>query len=337
MNFTCHGTVTHWRAAAEISTTGNRNTNATLGIWRERSSQPGTYDRVASIELGTCGSGVEATAVAGMTGVYECTLPESLRVAVQPGDIVGIDLPGSNEYKFRIYFDRDGEPTNYEYSGNISTATISEGLSVIQEQPQLSLTVETVAATTTQSPPATTLSTTTDRSTTQDPTTTLFTARTEGTTTAHTEERTQDSTTMEAVTSSAAQPEERLNIGLIVGAVVGSVLVLTVLSIIITLTLALVYAARKYKTVPRNGGGRTRRSRNGDLSMEMKVNKSYIAVNRGISIEENVAYGQCSSYNDYVYDIIADDTASNVTHPSTTNHTYADVHGVNEAVYDYIQ
>ena len=51
------------------------------------------------------GSGVEVSAVAGMTGVYECTLPENLRVAVQPGDILGIDLPGSNEYKFRIYFD----------------------------------------------------------------------------------------------------------------------------------------------------------------------------------------------------------------------------------------
>ena len=163
MNFTCSGTVTHWRAAGEFRTGGNAEINSVLSIWREKSG--GTYDRVDGIELGRCGSGVQATLVTGMSNIYKCTLPESERVSVQPGDIVGIELPSDNRAKFRLYFDSSSSgPTNYVFNGHDSMFSLSQASSTrIQDQPQISLTVDR----TTVPPSSTTETLSTDPATTQ--------------------------------------------------------------------------------------------------------------------------------------------------------------------------
>ena len=80
---------------------------------------------------------------AGMSGVYECTLPPNERVSVQPGDVIGIELPRQNEAKFRLYFDStNNAPTNYVFSGYDTTVSLSQAISSEQDQPQVSLTVE---------------------------------------------------------------------------------------------------------------------------------------------------------------------------------------------------
>ena len=144
MNFTCTGTVTHWKAAGVIDTEGNNNN--VLSIWRERSGEPGTYDRMhRGIELGICGSGVEASLV--MSNIYECTLPQSERVSVQPGDVVGIELPRRNQAGFRLHFNAGG-PINYEFDGLVSPAILSQAQgSMVRDQPQISLTVEAITTT----------------------------------------------------------------------------------------------------------------------------------------------------------------------------------------------
>ena len=114
-----------------------------MSIWREISNGSGTYDRVDGIELGRCGSEDPAPPVAGMSGVYECTLPPNERVSVQPGDVIGIELPRQNEAKFRLYFDStNNAPTNYVFSGYDTTVSLSQAISSEQDQPQVSLTVE---------------------------------------------------------------------------------------------------------------------------------------------------------------------------------------------------
>ena len=164
MMFTCTGTVVKWRAAGMYD---SESVNAMLDIWRERSDVFGTYDKVATIELGTCGSGVEATQVTGLSDVYECTLPESMRVSVEPGDIVGIEIARRRDYNFRLYFDdTNGGPTNYEFDGQFSTVTLSQSDSTSQDQPQISLNVE-IAVQTTDSSTTTQLPTTTIASTTE--------------------------------------------------------------------------------------------------------------------------------------------------------------------------
>ncbi len=94
------------------NTMGNRNTDATLGIWREVSDPPvaGTYERIGRIQLGVCGSGVQVPLVTGTTTVYECALPQNERISVQPGDIIGIEIAANNAYRFRLYFIADEGP-----------------------------------------------------------------------------------------------------------------------------------------------------------------------------------------------------------------------------------
>ena len=144
MNFTCSGTVTYWRAAGEFRGGGNANSNAVLSIWRERSSEPEIYDRVDGIELGICGSVDRAPSVMGMNNVYECTLPESERMSVQPGDIVGIELSESTNARFRLYFDDNSGPTNYIFNGPspwLQTVNLNANSGTEPAQPQISLTM----------------------------------------------------------------------------------------------------------------------------------------------------------------------------------------------------
>ena len=149
MSFTCRGTVTHWRAAGEFRDRGRARRNPVLSIWRERSSERMIYDRVGGIELGICGSGVQAPLVMGMSNVYECTLPQGERVTVQPGDIVGIQLPAANRVIFRLHFnDATTGPTNYVFNNHNSAFSLSKASSMTPDQPQISLTVEPIVTTT---------------------------------------------------------------------------------------------------------------------------------------------------------------------------------------------
>ena len=142
MNFTCSGTVTGWRAAGEIRTAGSAEINSVLSIWRERSNEPGTYDRTDGIELGRCGSEDPAPSVMGMSNVYECSLPQSETVSVQPGDVVGVELPGRTRVRFRLYFDNSGRSTNYIFSQSLQTFNLDQNDGTELAQPQISLTVE---------------------------------------------------------------------------------------------------------------------------------------------------------------------------------------------------
>ena len=166
MSFTCNGTVTYWRAAGEFRTNGNAKINSVLSIWR--SNEPGTYDRIERVELGICGTGDQAPLVMGMTNVYECTLLQTERVSVQPGDIVGIELPLRNDAKFRLHFDNTNGagPANYVFNNHNTPQTLDSFTR--RDQPQISLTVEP----TTVQPPiteaSTTAMTTETRSTTTD-------------------------------------------------------------------------------------------------------------------------------------------------------------------------
>ena len=103
--FTCSGTVTHWSALGDICIGPSANINTLLSIWRERSSELSTYDSVDGIELGICDSEGLASLEPGMIYDYECTLPQGKRLSVQPGDIIGFELPSSFDVKFRPYFD----------------------------------------------------------------------------------------------------------------------------------------------------------------------------------------------------------------------------------------
>ena len=165
MLFTCSGTVTHWRAAGEFLRI-NASINPVLSIWRRRSSrEPETYDRVGGIELGRCGSGIQAPLVMGLRRVYECTLPQNERVSVQPRDTVGIELSEGNNARFRLYFDGDDGSQNYVFNRQTLQTFNFNRLNAGRNesaQPQILLTVEIATEVPPTTQPLVTTSSTTE-------------------------------------------------------------------------------------------------------------------------------------------------------------------------------
>ena len=254
-------------------TGGNAITNSVLSIWRERSSEPGTYDRIMRIELGRCGGEIQAPSVMGMSDVYECTLPQgSERALVQPGDIVGIELSSASRALFRLYFDNTTSgPANYVFNSHGYIFSLSQASSTPQDQPQISLTVVP------DMPIATVSVFPTTQHLANGPVTTEIL---DG--------------------SGSSQQSASADLGLIIGSVVGGVVGIILLSAVIVLTLALVYQSRKYR---RDGVIKDRETRiattqnvkvNDAQDVEVKANLSYnvIPVFCQISTESNVAYGE---------------------------------------------
>jgi hypothetical protein len=80
-----------------------------------------------------------------MSDVYECTLPQSDRVSVQPGDIVGIKQLhiAFNRYKFGLHFDNSHGPTNRIFNELfLQTINLNQNDGTEAAQPLISLTVE---------------------------------------------------------------------------------------------------------------------------------------------------------------------------------------------------
>ena len=145
--------MTHWSALGDIRIGPSANINTVLSIWRERSSKPSTctYDRIDGIELGICGSEDLASLEPGMIYDYECTMPQSKRLSVQPGDIIGFKLPSSFDVKFRLYFDSvillGDRPRSYVFNSHLSTLSLIGHTPHITE-PNIFLTVEPFIVTT---------------------------------------------------------------------------------------------------------------------------------------------------------------------------------------------
>ena len=77
--------------------------------------------------------------------VFQCTLKETFRIQVQPGDILGLELPPTSDDDFEMFF-TSGGPTNYVFQNQISSeAVLSSRASEVQEQPQINITVEALA------------------------------------------------------------------------------------------------------------------------------------------------------------------------------------------------
>ena len=188
--------------------------------------------------------------------VYECTLPVDLRVSVQPGDIIGIEIARRNVYRFMIYFDdTDDGPINYVFEQSLSSAILSQRNSIEQDQPQISLTVVPTITTT------------------QLPTTTQATSITEALTTTQAQTAKETVTTTESpVGTNSDQTTTQMNIpqttngriseitplvassstAVVTGSVVGGVAVVLLLVVIVIL-LVMFVQQKKQKRYPGSG------------------------------------------------------------------------------------
>ena len=296
VRFTCNGTVTKWRAAAR-QLSGSKNT--VLWIWREMSSGSQTYRRIStqSIELGVCGSGIDASPVAGMNGVYECTLPESSRVTVQSGDIIGTEVAASSELGFGLLYDnsRGYGPLGYIFDVSVTTAMLGPNNNRPNEIPLLSLTVEpiTETATTTEPEPQTEGTTMESRETT--------TIYTNSDATASTAIDITSSQTTTTPASGISFVEDNFPKELIIGALVTG---LVMIALLIAIAFVLAYLSRRVGT--RDGEGRPGPRKHSNLKKDMgdmEYNEAYIPQ---ILVKDNVAYGQGANLYTVEYDTILD-------------------------------
>ena len=73
--------------------------------------------------------------------VFRCTLNKAYQVSVQPGDILGLELPPEIDDDLDIFFTEYG-PENYVFEGSLtSPANLAEANRVTNHMPQINFTV----------------------------------------------------------------------------------------------------------------------------------------------------------------------------------------------------
>ena len=137
MNFICNATIAGFVVAGRSL---NRAPHSQLQIWR---SQNSAYYRIGSIPVNTVGNGRGVcSAISRIVNItYWCMLFEVSQVSVQPGDILGLQLPNNN---LEILF-TSGGPVNYifhehEYLLDPTVGlSLNESYSNAQQLPQIML------------------------------------------------------------------------------------------------------------------------------------------------------------------------------------------------------
>ena len=121
MNFTCNATIFGFMVAGRQL---NQSPHAKIQIWRKISDFD--YEILSEIKVDTNTSirNEERVCVhvrAAIPAVFWCVLNDASHMTVQPGDILGLQLPAANNSE--VYF-ADRGPTNYVFSGRVNS-TIS--------------------------------------------------------------------------------------------------------------------------------------------------------------------------------------------------------------------
>ena len=138
MSFTCNGVIVGYTATLREQ---NGNQDPIIQIWRKNTSQPESYYKTEAgivIDKALCIGGLSEVS----SGVFHCNLKTTTRVCVQPGDILGLELPPGNNDDIILGFARvSSGPTNYVFNrrGLSSPAALSNSNSVNWELPQITL------------------------------------------------------------------------------------------------------------------------------------------------------------------------------------------------------
>ena len=150
MNFTCIGKLVGFAFTGINRHEGEQDPK--VQIWRQKcsqnltESQPGVYHKIGPAiavnisQDAVCADGIPKIA----SRTHWCILNEAFQVSIQPGDILGLELPPSNDNDFDILFTRGGGPTNYAFHQRLQySANISNRDSVVQVQqiPQITFTL----------------------------------------------------------------------------------------------------------------------------------------------------------------------------------------------------
>ena len=139
MNFTCNGVIVGYTAALRQQ---NGNQDPIIQVWRKNTSQPESYYNISTgiaIDAALCVGGLTEVS----SEVFHCNLNTTTRVPVQPGDILGLELPqaGNNDNIILGFARVSSGPTNYVFNRQRlpSPAVLSNRNSVNWDLPQIAL------------------------------------------------------------------------------------------------------------------------------------------------------------------------------------------------------
>lgn len=111
-----------------------------IKIWRESKTESGIYYRHGP-DIPVVGDSSVCIRHHLGGGLFWCTLNETWQVSVQPGDILGLELPPENDDDFDIYF-KSGGPQNYVFEGQRDCSVdISEAVNQSNDLPQINFVV----------------------------------------------------------------------------------------------------------------------------------------------------------------------------------------------------
>ena len=145
MHFTCHGTIVSWTVTGERVQSGNQYPE--FQIWRADPSRGSDYyyKPGQDIPINPDGSACEiVTKTCGQ--IFQCRLRADYQVSVQPGDILGVELPQVTVSGFHLYFISISIPEktqdHYIYRRQLQSSVHTSSYSLRQSSDQLLISVE---------------------------------------------------------------------------------------------------------------------------------------------------------------------------------------------------
>ena len=125
--------------AAVLDNTGRQTPK--IQIWREDETQPGLYYKtISDIQFKRMNPPCYRNTISNQ--IFQCTLREDLRISVQPGDFLGLEIPSTTNDDLDINF-KAGGPTNLVFQRQLtSTVDLStEHIIVTNDEPQITFLV----------------------------------------------------------------------------------------------------------------------------------------------------------------------------------------------------
>ena len=125
MKFGCNGTIVGYKVVASFNHSGSLHPK--IQIWRPSVAAQRLYYKLPS-NIPVVHTNPPSPACVRSTysnSVLQCTLSESAQVRVQSGDILGLELPPTDDDRREIYF-MSGGPRNFVFQRNLSSVSVIE-------------------------------------------------------------------------------------------------------------------------------------------------------------------------------------------------------------------
>ena len=144
MNFTCHGTIVGWTVTGEK--VQGKTQYPELQVWRADPSQGSDYYYKPGADIPVNPEGpVSLCEIVTQTcrQIFQCRLTAANQVSVQPGDILGVELPQTTNSGFHLYFiSIPDTQDHYIYRQQLSSSVHTSSHLIRQMDDQLLISLE---------------------------------------------------------------------------------------------------------------------------------------------------------------------------------------------------